>query len=391
MSAYMKKAAAGDALSVSYRKFMQALVLGNYNSFQQGDSPFVIDIFETSSDRPTSPLLRLSILKLLIEKAGEADGEAGYINYPQLVMYFDAMGASREALDEALTAMLDYRLVEPFDASSKSLSDEQRIAITHSGRMHVEMALNDPLYLSQMAFAAPIRSASVVERLREIKQGKMSEREWDEVRRVFALYCFAQDRTFLRVPRDPMFDGQRVLRKDINSRWVGAGVTQETDEAGTSVGPKESLHSHLTGEVKWFDPVKGFGFIDAGLSADVFLHINTLQRAGIQSIAIGDMVVCDVGPGKDGKPQAISVHSMEAGREPVQPGGKAVAGEVLFYNAQKGFGFIRAEGVAEDVYFSASLLQAAGKAEIATSQAVRLEVSDYIRGRGRSATSLEIV
>ena len=34
-----------------------------------------------------------------------------------------------------------------------------------------------------------------------------------------------------------------------------------------------------TGTVKWFNPTKGFGFIQPG--ADVFVHITAVQKAGL--------------------------------------------------------------------------------------------------------------
>lgn len=43
-----------------------------------------------------------------------------------------------------------------------------------------------------------------------------------------------------------------------------------------------------TGTVKWFNPTKGFGFIqpDEG-GADVFVHISAVERAGLGSINEG--------------------------------------------------------------------------------------------------------
>jgi CspA family cold shock protein len=256
--------------------------------------------------------------------------------------------------------------------------------------MHVEMALGDPLYVSQMAFATPLRSTSIVERLRAIKQSAMAETEWNKVRRTFLLYCFAQDRIFVRVPRDPMFEGQRMLRKDLSGRWTGGANQDGNDARRPAPAHSENQRSHVTAVVKWFDTVKGFGFIDAGLEADVFLHMNTLQRAGIQGVALGDVVVCDVGAGKEGKLQVIQVHSVEAAQRDRTDGGDLVPGEVLFYNPQKGFGFVRAAGFDEDIYISAALLQAAGVVQIDQGKSVRLIVGENIRGRGRAAKFLEL-
>ena len=49
------------------------------------------------------------------------------------------------------------------------------------------------------------------------------------------------------------------------------------------------------GTVKWFNPVKGYGFIqpDDG-SRDVFVHISAVERAGVASLQEGQRVRFDM-------------------------------------------------------------------------------------------------
>ncbi len=59
------------------------------------------------------------------------------------------------------------------------------------------------------------------------------------------------------------------------------------------------------GTVKWFNPTKGFGFIqpDDG-SKDVFVHISAVERAGMGTLQEGQKVSFELAKGKDGKVSA---------------------------------------------------------------------------------------
>ncbi|PZP85175.1 MAG: cold-shock protein [Azospirillum brasilense] len=54
-----------------------------------------------------------------------------------------------------------------------------------------------------------------------------------------------------------------------------------------------------TGTVKWFNPTKGFGFIqpDAG-GADVFVHITAVQAAGLTSLNEGQKLSYELATNK---------------------------------------------------------------------------------------------
>jgi cold shock protein len=51
-----------------------------------------------------------------------------------------------------------------------------------------------------------------------------------------------------------------------------------------------------TGTVKWFNPTKGYGFIQpsGGGSRDVFVHISAVERAGLSSLNEGQTVEYEI-------------------------------------------------------------------------------------------------
>ncbi len=60
-----------------------------------------------------------------------------------------------------------------------------------------------------------------------------------------------------------------------------------------------------TGTVKWFNPAKGFGFIEPeDGSKDAFVHISAVERAGLQSLREGQKVTYELVPGQNGKASA---------------------------------------------------------------------------------------
>jgi len=62
-----------------------------------------------------------------------------------------------------------------------------------------------------------------------------------------------------------------------------------------------------TGTVKWYNAVKGFGFITRdGGGKDIFVHASALQRAGIASLSEGQRVVVDMVESRKG-PEAGSI------------------------------------------------------------------------------------
>ena len=67
-----------------------------------------------------------------------------------------------------------------------------------------------------------------------------------------------------------------------------------------------------TGTVKWFNPVKGYGFIapDDGRS-DVFVHISALEAAGLRQLDEGQKVSFELATNK-GKQSAVNLKLADA-------------------------------------------------------------------------------
>lgn len=54
------------------------------------------------------------------------------------------------------------------------------------------------------------------------------------------------------------------------------------------------MTTHKVGTVKWFNPVKGFGFIEQEGGKDVFVHRSAVEKAGLETLNVGQGVTFDL-------------------------------------------------------------------------------------------------
>jgi CspA family cold shock protein len=156
---------------------------------------------------------------------------------------------------------------------------------------------------------------------------------------------------------------------------------------------QEITHHDITAVVKWFNPTKGFGFVQpADGSPDAFLHVSVVERSGHHNLPQGATIVCDLCAGQKG-PQVAAVHRVESMPEaaPHMEGGEAAQldGTVKFYNAEKGFGFVVPDGGGKDVFVSARVLERAGIHNLEPDQ--RLRMMTRMGQKGPMADSIELI
>lgn len=160
-----------------------------------------------------------------------------------------------------------------------------------------------------------------------------------------------------------------------------------------SVPDEDHKLETLTGLVKWFDPVKGFGFVVADTGGpDILLHVNVLRNFGQSSVSDQARVSVVVQSTQRGV-QAVEVLSI-APPETSQ-GDQALAdlaefgvvdaplepGRVKWFDKGKGFGFANIFGSAEDVFLHVEVLRRAGLADLQPGEALAIRVIDGKRGR----------
>jgi CspA family cold shock protein len=66
------------------------------------------------------------------------------------------------------------------------------------------------------------------------------------------------------------------------------------------------------GTVKWFNPTKGFGFIEPEDGGnDAFVHISAVERAGLSTLNEGQKVSFELQAGQNGKASAENLSVVE--------------------------------------------------------------------------------
>jgi CspA family cold shock protein len=119
----------------------------------------------------------------------------------------------------------------------------------------------------------------------------------------------------MKVARLNFSAGARCLSHAASCRSSGA-VTYFSPQLKSKIsrmcagfGQLRRLHV-ASGTVKWFNPQKGFGFIQPeDGSKDVFVHISAVERAGLTTLNENQKVSYELERGQQGKTSAVNLQA----------------------------------------------------------------------------------
>lgn len=157
-------------------------------------------------------------------------------------------------------------------------------------------------------------------------------------------------------------------------------------------GP-EAGSARVAGQVKWFDFIKGYGFITSSEKTDdILLHQVCVRQSGFRAVQEGATVVCETIMGTRGwqATKLISVDNSTARTMPAsqdqapryiaEPTGPAFDGVVKWFNRSKGYGFISRGLGTPDVFVHMETLRRCEISELREGQKVRVRIGQGPKG-----------
>jgi len=177
----------------------------------------------------------------------------------------------------------------------------------------------------------------------------------------------------------------------------GAGVARHDAADRSDARPRPDAQAgrgpavgdvHVEAVVKWFDPVKGYGFVNCRDGREAFLHSSVISRAGGSPANIKKGATVMVAVALEPRNSSLRVTSMLISSD-ADPAGMpinaaappgSVAGTVKWYDPEKGYGFIMPDDGGKDIFVHSSALRRSNLDSLPDDSRVMVEVRQMPRG-----------
>lgn len=220
----------GDKSEIRPDKIDRAIIRGDHNYYDFKTHEYIFNVFQVDRHDITSPLLFLRVLKFLEYRDNNAKGDLGiaYSALEQIQKYFEPMSVTTSTIKNIIGRLYSRRLVESYDPSLEIINEDDKVRVTPSGRVHIELATRNKMYVSNMAVRTPMRSQTVAEEI-ALYNSKHNTEGYAQIRKTFADYCLNEDKKFIHIPPVEEYFPQKLLTDDFTGYWLG-NTSSKTEE-----------------------------------------------------------------------------------------------------------------------------------------------------------------
>ena len=149
--------------------------------------------------------------------------------------------------------------------------------------------------------------------------------------------------------------------------------------------------------VKWFDPVKGYGFlVPVGGGGDVLIHQSCLQQAGLDTAYQGATIHCEASMFPKGL-QTVRIISVDnstaitdahtrhpqdgANGHRIEAAGDYQSAAVKWFNRVRGYGFVTVGTSKSDIFLHMEIVRRCGIESLEPGQAVQVRIGQGPKGQ----------